>query len=161
MSNVKPIPEGFNTVSAYLIVPDGAKAIEFYQKAFGGEEAFRMAGPDGESVVHAEVKIGDSMVMLSQENPEWGSKSPQTLGGTPVSLFVYSEDVDAAFKRATEAGCTTEMPPSDMFWGDRFCKVTDPFGHSWQMATHKEDVSPEEMGKRAQQFFASMAEGKQ
>lgn len=159
MGKVRAIPDGFNTVSAYLVVPDGGKAIELYQKAFGAQEKYRMPGPDGKSVMHAEVQIGDSTVMLSDENPEWGSKSPETLGGTPVALLIYTEDADAAFERALKAGCTVEMPLADMFWGDRYGKVKDPFGHIWQIATHKEDVPPEEMGKRAQQYFASMAEG--
>ncbi len=158
---VKPIPDGYSTVTPYLVVRNAGQAIEFYKKALGAEEIFRMPGPDGKSVAHAEVRIGNSMVMLSDENPEWGTKSPQTLNGTPVSLFIYSENVDAAFQRATQAGCKTVMPPTDMFWGDRFCKLTDPYGHSWQIATHKEDVSPAEMEKRAQEFYASMAAGKQ
>jgi len=156
----KPIPEGYGTVTPYIIVRGAGKAIDFYRKAFGAEELFRMPGPDGKSVAHAEIKIGNSMVMLSDENPEWGSQSPLALGGTPFSLFIYSQDVDAAFDRATQAGCTVEMPPADMFWGDRFSKVKDPFGHSWQIATHKEDVSPEEMDKRAKEFYAQMAQQK-
>jgi PhnB protein len=154
---VKAIPEGYGTVTPYIVVREAGKAIDFYKKAFGAEEVFRMPGPDGKSVAHAEIRIGNSMVMLSDENPEWGTKSPLTLGGTPVSLFIYSPDVDAAFKRAVDAGCSAEMPPADMFWGDRFSKVKDPFGHSWQIATHKEDVPMEEMEKRAKEFYASMA----
>jgi PhnB protein len=161
MGKVKAIPEGYNTVSVYLVVPDSAKAIELYQKAFGAQEKYRMAGPGGQGVMHAEITIGDSTVMLSDENPGWGTKSPLTLGASPVGLFIYTEDVDAAFDRAVKAGCTVEMPLADMFWGDRYGKLKDPFGHQWQMATHKEDVSPEEMAKRAEAFFASMAEGKQ
>jgi len=159
MGKVKAVPDGFNTVSAYLVVPDSGKAITFYQKAFGAKEKYRMAGPGGQGVMHAEIQIGDSTVMLSDENPAWGSQSPQTLGGTPVALLIYTEDVGAAFERAVQAGCTVEMPVADMFWGDRYCKLRDPFGHLWQIATHKEDVAPEEMGKRAEAFFASMAEG--
>ncbi len=158
---VKPIPDGYSTVTPYLVVRNAGQAIEFYKKALGAEEIFRMPGPDGKSIAHAEVRIGNSMVMLSDENLEWGTKSPQALNGTPVSLFIYSENVDAAFQRATQAGCKTVMPPTDMFWGDRFCKLTDPHGHSWQIATHKEDVLPAEMEKRAQEFYASMAAGKQ
>lgn len=157
---VKPIPERYGTVTPYMIVRGAGMAIDFYQKAFGAEEVFRMPGPDGKSVAHAEIRIGNSMVMLSDENPEWGAQSPLALGGTPFSLFIYTEDVDVAFDRAVKAGCTVEMPPADMFWGDRFCKVKDPFGHSWQIATHKEDVSPEEMDKRAKEFYAQMAQQK-
>jgi PhnB protein len=147
-AKVKPIPDGYHTVTPYLVCKDAAKALEFYAKAFNAKETFRMPAPDG-SVMHAEFQIGDSMIMLGEECPERGAKSPNTLGGSPVNIFLYVEDVDASFARATSAGCKTEMPPTDMFWGDRFGKLTDPFGHSWSMATHKEDVAPEEMGKRA------------
>jgi PhnB protein len=145
---VKPVPDGYHTVTPYLVVSGAAKAIEFYKKAFGAEELFSMPGPDGR-LMHAEIRIGDSVVMLSDESPQMNARSPKALGGTPVNIFLYVEDVDAWFARATSAGCTTEMPPTDMFWGDRFGKLADPFGHSWSMATHKEDVAPEEMGKRA------------
>lgn len=147
MSTVKPIPDGYHTVTPHLAVRDAAKAIEFYAKAFGAEELFRMPGPGG-VVMHAEVRIGDSIVMLGEEAPEMGASSPQTIGGSPVSLLVYVKDVDASFARAGEAGCTPQMPPTDMFWGDRYGKLKDPFGHNWALATHKEDVSPEEMAKR-------------
>ena len=127
--------------------PDAAKALGFYQKAFGAEERFRMPGPGG-IIMHAEFTIGDSIVMIGEENLEMGAKSPQTIGGTPLSLLIYVNDVDAAFKRASTAGCKVEMPPTDMFWGDRYGRLQDPFGHSWAIATHKEDVPPEEMAKR-------------
>jgi uncharacterized glyoxalase superfamily protein PhnB len=147
MSSVKPIPDGYHTVTPHLAVRDAAKALDFYAKAFGAEELYRMPGPGG-VVMHAEVRIGDSIVMLGEEDPQRGASSPQTIGGSPVSLLVYVKDVDASFARAGAAGCTTQMPPTDMFWGDRYGKLQDPFGHHWALATHKEDVAPEEMAKR-------------
>jgi len=147
MSTVKPIPDGYHTVTPYLTVRDAAKALAFYAKAFGAEEFVRMPGPGG-TVMHAEVRIGDSVVMLGEENPQMGASSPQTIGGSPVSLLLYVKDVDASFARASQAGCTVETPPTDMFWGDRYGKLLDPFGHRWGLATHKEDVTPEEMKKR-------------
>jgi PhnB protein len=148
MSAVKPVPDGYRTVTPYLAVRGAAKALEFYAKAFGATELFRMPGP-GDSVMHAEIRIGDSIVMLGDESPEMGATSPQTIGGSAVSLLLYVNDVDASFARATEAGCTAHMPPADMFWGDRYGKLQDPFGHLWAIATHKEDVSPEEVARRA------------
>ncbi len=151
---VQPIPQGYNTVSCHLVVPNSVQALEFYRKAFGAEETFRMPGPDGQSTVHAEMRLGNSMVMLSDENPQWAQKSPQTLGGTSVSLHLYLEDVDAVFNRAVEAGCEVIMPLQDMFWGDRFGELKDPFGHVWSLATRKEDVSWEEMQRRAAEVFS-------
>ena len=159
MSDVKPIPDGFNTVSTYLVVKSATEALSFYQKAFGAEAGHRMPGPDGESTMHAEMRIGNSTVMLTDENPQWNMKSPQTLGGTPVSLHVYVNDVDAFFARAVEAGCEVQAPLMDAFWGDRYAKLQDPYGHVWGVATHKEDLSPEEMGRRAAEFFKSMGPG--
>jgi uncharacterized glyoxalase superfamily protein PhnB len=156
----KAIPEGFHTVTPGLVVNDGARAIEFYKKAFGAEELSRMTGPGGKGVMHAEIRIGNSTLFLGDESPEMGAVSPTTLKGTPVSLHLYVEDVDAAFKRATAAGATVKMPVTDMFWGDRYGKVTDPFGHTWGLATHKEDVSPEEMTRRAKEFMAQMPKPK-
>ena len=153
---VKPIPEGFNTVSAYLVVKNAVEALEFYQKAFGAEPGVRMPGPDGKSTMHAEMRIGNSMVMLTDENPQWEMKSPHTLGGSPSSLHIYVEDVDKYFDRAIKAGCEVKAPLMDAFWGDRFGKVVDPFGHQWGIATHKEDLSGEEIGKRATEWFANM-----
>jgi PhnB protein len=147
MSAVKPVPDGYHTVTPYLVVRDAAAAIAFYAKAFGAEELFRMPGPGG-AVMHAELKLGDSIVMLGEESPQMGTSAPQTIGGSPVSLMVYLNDVDASFARAAQAGCTVEMPPTDMFWGDRYGKLQDPFGHHWSLATHQEDVSPEDMAKR-------------
>ncbi|MBI4716787.1 MAG: VOC family protein [Planctomycetes bacterium] len=147
--NVKAIPEGFHSVTPHLIVRGAAKAIDFYKKAFGAEEVMRMPGPDGKSLMHAELKIGNSHVMLCDEAPDWGAVSPQALNGSPVSIHLYVEDVDAVYDRATKAGAKPTMPITDMFWGDRFGKLTDPFGHHWSVATHKEDVPPEECMKRA------------
>jgi PhnB protein len=153
---VKPIPDGYRTVTPYLTLSRAAQAIEFYKRAFGAQEGERMTGPDGQSVMHAELRIGDSYVMLSDEFPQMGSRSPETLGGTTGAIFLYVPDVDAAFKRATEAGATAVMPPTDMFWGDRFGKLVDPFGHEWAMATHKEDLSPEEIRQRGVVAMAAM-----
>lgn len=147
MSAVKPVPDGYHTVTPHLIVRGAAKAITYYAEAFGAEELYRMPGPDG-TVMHAELMIGDSRVMLAEESPQMGSSSPQAIGGSPVCLMLYVKDVDASFARAGAAGCTVQMPPTDMFWGDRYGRLQDPFGHQWAMATHVEDVSPEEMAKR-------------
>ena len=153
---VKPIPDGYHTVTPYLTIRGAAQAIEFYKRAFGAKEVGRMPGPDGQSVMHAELAIGDSKVMLSDEFPQMGVRSPATLGGTTASIFLYVADVDAAFKRAIDAGAKTLMPPTDMFWGDRFGKLADPFGHEWAMATHKEDLSDAEVRKRGVAAMASM-----
>ena len=153
----KAIPEGYGTVTPYLVVKDAGKAIEFYKRAFGAQEVMRMAGPGGHRVMHAEIKIGDSWVFMSDEFPGMGGKSPETVGAVTASLHIYCEDVDAAFQKAVEAGAKTTMPPADMFWGDRYAKITDPFGHEWGLATHKEDLTQEEMAKRAEAFFASMS----
>lgn len=144
---VRAIPEGYYSLTPYLVCKGAAKAIDFYTKAFGAKEMVRMPGPDGQ-VMHAEVRIGNSMLMLSDENPDQGALSPDTIGGTATSIMIYTEDVDATFKAAVAAGATAVVPPTDMFWGDRMAQVTDPFGHKWAIATHTEDVSPEEMEKR-------------
>ncbi len=159
MPDVKPIPDGFHTLNAYLIVPDALEAIDFYARAFGATAGDHMPGPGGKGTMHAEIRIGDSTLMLSDENPQWGSQAPATLGGSPVSLHLYVEDADALFHRAVEAGCSVEFPIDDTFWGDRYAKVKDPYGHQWGIATHKEDVPPEEMARRAEAFFASLAGG--
>ena len=156
---VKAIPDGFHSITPQLTVKDGNKAIDFYKKAFGAQEIMRMPGPGG-GLMHAELKIGDSTVMLADEMPEQGCRAPVSVGGVSSSLYVYVPDVDAAFKRATEAGAKALMPPTDMFWGDRFGQVEDPSGHRWGLATHKEDLSPSEMDKRGKEFMASMAAGK-
>jgi uncharacterized glyoxalase superfamily protein PhnB len=129
-------------------VDNAAAAIEFYTRAFGASELFRMPGPDGK-IMHAEVLIGDSPIMLCDANPEQGQLAPPALKGSPVSIFLYVPDVDALFKRAVDAGADVRVPLMDMFWGDRYAQVADPFGHAWQIATHVEDVSPEEMERRA------------
>lgn len=154
---VKGAPEGFHTVSSYLVVRDADRAIAFYKKAFGAEEVMRMPGPDGKGVGHAEIRVGDSHVMLAEENPAWEMKSARTLGGSPVSLHLYVADADAAFQRAVAAGAKVVMPPADMFWGDRYGKVLDPEGIQWGIATNKETVSPEELNRRAKAFYAEMA----
>jgi PhnB protein len=154
----KAIPDGYRTVTPYLTVKGAAQAIEFYKRAFGARESERMTGPDGKSVMHAEIQIGDSLVMLSDEFPQMGSRSPQTLGGTTAAIFLYVPDVDAAFQQAVDAGAKAIMPPADMFWGDRFGKLVDPFGHHWAMATHKEDLSDEEIRKRGAAAMASMGQ---
>lgn len=151
---VKPIPEGYNSVNAYLAVDDAAEAIEFYERAFGAKERGRMPGPEGK-IAHAELQIGDSVVMLSDPLPQQSVKSPKQLGGTSASLMLYVEDVDEFVQQAVDAGATITMPVEDQFWGDRFGKVMDPFGHDWSIATHVEDVSPEEMAKRGQEAMAS------
>jgi PhnB protein len=155
---VKPIPEGYHAVTPYMRVKGASEAIAFYKKAFGAEEMVRMPGPQG-GVMHAELKIGDSRIMMSDEFKEWGALSPLSLGGTTIGLHLYVADVDAAFKRAVDAGCTAIMPPQNMFWGDRFGKVKDPFGHEWSLATHIEDVPPSEMGKRQEAAMKNMCPG--
>ncbi|HLG19065.1 MAG TPA: VOC family protein [Bdellovibrionota bacterium] len=146
------IPEGYHAVTPYLTIRNAAKALEFYKKAFGAEELTRMPGPGG-SLMHAEIKIGDSIVMMGEEAPDRGQKSPQGLNGTPVGLFIYVKDVDKAFQRAADAGAKAIMPVADMFWGDRYGQLEDPFGHRWSLGTHKEDLTPAEIEKRAQAFF--------
>jgi PhnB protein len=154
---VKPIPDGYHTVTAMLTVRDGAAAIDFYKRAFGAQELMRMPGPDGRTLMHAEIKIGDSIVMLSEEQPGMGCRAPASAGGPTGAQLLYVPDVDAAFKRAVEAGAKVVMPVSDMFWGDRFGTVDDPSGHRWSMATHKEDLEPEEIARRQKAFFAQMS----
>jgi PhnB protein len=152
----KPIPEGYHTVTPYLAVDDAAEAIEYYRKAFGAKERVRMETPDG-NIGHAELAIGDSRVMLSDPFPQATTRSPKELGGTSVSVFMYVEDVDAVVKRAIDAGAKITMEVADQFWGDRFGSVIDPFGHSWSIATHVEDVPPEEMAERAKAAMAAMS----
>jgi PhnB protein len=156
-TKVNPIPAGYHTATPYLTLNDCARAIDFYKKAFGAQEVTRMDGPPGK-IGHAEIKIGDSFIMLADEMPGAGNRAPKSLGGTTVGVFLYVNDVDSSYKQAVDAGAQADMPPADMFWGDRFGKLTDPFGHSWSMATHKEDVAPAEMRKRAQQEMAKMGQ---
>lgn len=145
---VQAIPQGYHSLTPYLVVRDGVRAIDFYKQSFGATELSRMAGPDGK-IAHAELKIGDSIFMLSDEM--MGNRSPQSLGGSAVSIFLYVDDVDSVFNRAVSAGAKSDMLPADMFWGDRYGKLTDPFGHLWGIATHIEDVAPAEMEKRARE----------
>jgi PhnB protein len=152
----QPVPEGYNTVTPYLAVEDAAAAIEYYKKAFGAKERVRMDAPDGK-IGHAELEIGDSIVMLSDPFPQASTKPPKELGGTSASVFLYVEDVDSVVQDAIDAGATITMPVEDQFWGDRFGSVTDPFGHLWSIATHVEDVPPEEMAERAKAAMAAMS----
>ena len=156
--SVSPIPANCNSVNVYLIVKDARKAIDFYIKAFNGKGGTCMTAPDG-SVMHGEVIIGNSTIMLSQENPEWHMKSAETLGGSPASLHIYVEDCDAVFQHAIESGCTEVAPVEDMFWGDRYGKVLDPFGFQWGIGTHIEDLDEAELKKRGDAWFAQMAGG--
>ena len=150
---VQPVPEGFHTVTPHLVIKGASEAIEFYKKAFGAAEISRLPGPDGK-LMHGSLKIGDSIVFLVDENPQWGSNGPLSLGGTPITLHLYVEDVDTAFSQAVEAGASVKMPPADMFWGDRYGVITDPFGHSWSLATRKQDLTPEQVAKNAEEMFA-------
>jgi PhnB protein len=154
--SVKPVPDGYHTVTPYLAVDDAAKAIDWYKRALGAEERVRMDTPDGK-IGHAELAIGDSLVMLSDPFPQASMKSPKELGGTSAGVFLYVEDVDAVVKKAVDEGATVTMEVEDQFWGDRFGSVLDPFGHQWSVATHVEDVPPEEMAERAKAAMAAMA----
>jgi PhnB protein len=154
---VQPIPEGYESISPSLAVDNATEAIEFYKKAFGATEKLRMDGPGG-TIAHAELEIGNSILMLSDPFPQSDVRPPKEIGGTTVNIFMYVDDVDAAVQQAVDAGATITMPVDNQFWGDRFGTITDPYGHSWGLATHVEDVSPEEMEKRGQEFMAQMAE---
>lgn len=156
---VKPIPEGYHTVTPFLTIRDAARAIEFYEKAFGAEARGVMKGPDGK-VMHAELKIGDSIIMLSDEFPDFGALSPQALNGSPAGLHIYVEDADAAFDRAVKAGAQVEMPVMEQFWGDRYGRLKDPFGHKWSIATHVKDLSMDEMKRAMDEAMAQMRQTK-
>jgi PhnB protein len=158
MPKVRPIPKGHQIVTPGLAVQGAAAFIAFCKKAFGAKEITRMLGPGG-MVMHAELEIGGSKIMVGEEMPGMGNKSAKTLAGCPVSFYIYTEDCDAAYKKAVKAGCTGLMPPTDMFWGDRYGRLDDPFGHTWAVATHIEDVSPAEMKKRAKAFAKQMEAG--
>jgi PhnB protein len=151
----KPIPEGYHTISPSLTVDGAVEAIEFYKRAFGATERMRMAMPDGK-IAHAELDIGDSVVMLNDALPQTSVKSPKQLGGTTTSVFLYVDDVDSVVQDAIDAGATVTMPVADQFWGDRFGSVSDPFGHHWAIATHVEDLTPEEIAERGREAMASM-----
>ncbi|MCI4366970.1 MAG: VOC family protein [Thermoplasmata archaeon] len=155
--HVKPIREGYHTVVVGMTVRNASEAIEFYRSAFGAVETTRMHGPDGKSILHAEMKIGDSRIFLADEGPGMSTKSPEALGGTSMSVHLNVEDTDAAFQRAIKSGAKPIMPPMDMFWGDRYAQVSDPFGHVWGLGTHKEDLTPEEIRMRGEAFFKQMA----
>ena len=152
----KPVPEGYYTVTPHLIIKGAAEAIEFYKKAFGAEVRGIHSGP-GNSVMHAEIKIGNSILMLNDEFPDFGSLGPKSVGGTSTVIHIYTEDSDTVFNRAVAAGAKVIMPLEDAFWGDRYGQVEDPFGHRWSIATHKEDLSDAELQKRGQQAMAEMA----
>jgi len=155
---VKPVPDGYHTITPSLTIRDAARAIEFYKQAFGAKQRGDVAkGPDGK-VMHAELMIGDSVIMLVDEMPEWGSLSPQSSGGSPVQLHIYLDNVDAAFDRAVKAGAAVEMPVADQFWGDRYGKLKDPFGHKWSIATHVKDLSEQEMKRGMDEAIAKAAE---
>lgn len=151
MAEITPVPEGFNTVTPSLAVRDCAKALPFYERAFGAKILDRADGPDG-SIWHATLQIGDSRIMIADEFPEQGSTAPPTVGGTPVGLWLYVEDVDAWFDRAVSAGATVTMKPDDMFWGDRVCGLLDPYGHKWSIASRVEILSEEEMQRRSEEM---------
>lgn len=152
----QPIPEGFHTITPAVVVRDAARAIDFYKRALGAEELMRMAGPDGKGILHAELKIGDSIFFLSDEWPMSNCKAPQTLGGSTGVLNLYVKDVDTAFQRAVDAGGKVTMPLADMFWGDRYGQFVDPFGHTWAIGMKKEELTQEEIEQRAKNFFANM-----
>ena len=153
---VKPIPEGYHSITPYLMLKGAASAIEYYKKAFGAEETVRMDGPGG-TIGHAELKIGDSVVMMADESPDMGHRGPKSIGGTPVSIVLYVENVDAVWKRALDAGAKTVRPLENQFYGDRMGTLEDPFGHLWSVATHIEDVPPEEMDRRMQEMMKQKA----
>jgi PhnB protein len=148
-------PAGYHTVTPSLFVAGAAQALEFYRKAFGAEERMRFESPDGK-IMHAEITVGDSTIMLADEMPDQGGRSPKSIGGTPVSFFVYGENVDAAWKRAVDAGATEVVPLADQFWGDRTGCLEDPFGHRWWLAQHLEDLTPEQIRKNAEGFFSQV-----
>ena len=150
-----PVPEGFHTVTPHLVVKGAAKAIDFYREAFGAQEVYRNAMPDGETIMHAQVKIGDSFVMLNDEFPEHGAFGPSESAASPVAIHLYVEDVDAFYEQAVAAGCEVLFPLTDSFWGDRYGMVKDPFHHRWSIATRVEDLTPEECAERAQAAFSS------
>ena len=154
----KPIPDGFHSATPSLVVSDSKKAIEFYKKAFGAKEIYQFPGPNGK-IMHAMIQIGDSIIMMSDEFPDMGARSPKSIGGTPITIHLYVDNADKIFNQAVNAGAKVTMPIMDAFWGDRYGLVADPDGHSWAIATPKKDMSPEEMRKAGEEFFCNM--GKQ
>lgn len=155
MASVEKAGRAATTITPYLTVRGADRAVAFYREAFGAEETYRMASPGGGTLLHAEVRIGDASIYLCDEFPDMGAHSPEALGGSPVVIHLHVEDVDATFDRAVAAGATPLMPPADMFWGDRFAKLRDPFGHSWSLACPIEEVSQEEAQARAERIFSS------
>ena len=151
------VPAGYHAITPAIIVRDAARAIDFYKKAFGAEELVRMSGPDG-TIVHAEIQIGDSRIMLGEENPQWGAISPQSTSAPTGSLHIYVPDVDAAFNRALDAGAVVHQPLADAFWGDRYGKVRDPFGHQWGLATRVKEMTPAEMDAAGREWMAQQAQ---
>jgi PhnB protein len=150
---VRAVPKNFRTVTPHLTIEGASDAIKFYKKAFGAKEIGRMKGPDGR-VMHAMIMIGNSVIMLNDAFPEWGGKGPKALGGTPTAIHLYVEDADKVFKKAVKAGATAAMPMADMFWGDRYGMVSDPFGHRWAIATHKKNLTRAQMAKAAKAAMA-------
>ncbi len=159
MPAVKPIPDGFRTLTPHIVVKGAAKAMDFYKKAFGAEEISRHAMPDG-TILHALMRIGDSMLMLNDEFPQMGAKGPSTIGGTPVTLNLYVQDADKVWQQALAAGAKATMPIADQFWGDRYGIVTDPFGHAWSIATHKQDLTPDQLNAAAAKAMSGPPPGK-
>ncbi len=157
MKRINFMPEGFHSVTPYLSVKGASDAIEFYQRVFDAKERYRLPGPDGKTIGHAEIMIGDSILMLADENPQWGNKSPDTLNGTPINLVVYVPDVDGYFKRAVDAGATVVRPVADQFYGDRAGCIKDRFGFTWTLMTHIEDVTHEEIEERLSAEYEKMA----
>ena len=155
---IRPVPEGHHTITPHLVVKGASQAIEFYKQAFAAEEIRRVPGPDGKSLLHAEIKIGDSRLFLVDEFPDMGCRGPGSSGGSPVTIHLFVEDVDSVFNTALAAGAQERMPVADMFWGDRYGRLVDLFGHEWSVATHKEDLTPEQLSKRAQAAFCTAPE---
>lgn len=153
---VRAIPEGYHSITPYLAVNNAADAIDFYKRAFEARETYRLHGPDGKSIINAELKIGDSIVLLSDEFPHGSSRSPSSIGGTTITLHIYAEDVDKTFNQAISAGAIIIMPVMDAFWGDRYGQLKDPFGHIWSIATHKQDLSQEEIQKAGETILKDM-----
>jgi len=154
-ASTNPVPEHFHTVTPHLVVKDAPAAIEFYKKAFGAEEHFRMHGPDGNTIMHAELQIGDSLLLINEEFPDANCQSPLSLNGSPVTIHLYVDNVDATWEQALDAGARELMPLQNMFWGDRYGKLIDPFGHQWSMASHKQDLTLEQIRERATAAFQS------
>jgi PhnB protein len=157
MAKVNPIPKGYHSVTPYLVVRGADKALDFYKTALGATEIMRMPGPGGK-ITHAEIRIGDSIIMLAEEMPQGNCRAPQTLGGATSSVFLYLDHVDQVFNQAIAAGAKISMPLADQFWGDRYGQITDPFGQVWSLATHIEDVAPEEMKRRTEEFMAKQTQ---